>query len=329
MNPMKKSIMLWQADHCREQTVADWGDTLALGDIDCIRVKSHDGLSLMGAFYSHPLAPVSLDEIQRQYEEFGAGGIVYVPWCNPLGRDVPAEAQLAIDVARRCGNRLDVDIEVGPEFWDVHNPAIGNKRIPEYFQRIADAGIEIVVDTAMFDGWVEALRLVEIAPLVKRLLSQSYDIGFKTDYRRLFDHDVAEMRRTGVRELGIVLDARAGKGIAERAAYAQSLGCTEVSCWAADMATPDTYHGFLMVPSEPFLDDVMPTPPPVPNDDLWTAMAHKSQSVRDSAVTLAELATPGDTRFTEQQSLDEAWRITEMWQTAALEIRDLALRLKG
>lgn len=294
MEPIKKSMMLWQYDHCAERTVAHWVTTLRLGGIDCFRVKSHDGLTLMGKVrgYSHPLAPVSLDEIERQYETFGAEGIVYMPWCNPLGRDVKAEAALAVEVAKRCGNRLDVDIEVGDEFWDVHNPAIGNARIPEYFERIANAGIEIIVDTAMFEGWVEALRLAEIATLIKRLLSQSYWVGFGKPYRDVIAHDVAEMRRTGVREFGIVGDARATRDEMARAtAYAQELGAVEWSCWAADMATPETYAGFALIPAAPFLDA---PPPPADNDATYRLIRAEFAEIVFAANEGARLSTPGN-----------------------------------
>lgn len=326
MEPMKKSVMLWQYDHTREKTVAEWVTTLRLGAIDCFRVKSHDGLALMGRVYSHPLAPVSLDEIERQYEAFGAEGITYMPWCNPLGKDVPAEAALAVEVARRCGNRLDVDIEVGPEFWNVHNPAIGNRRIPEYFQRIADAGIEIIVDTAMFEGWVEALRLAEVAPYVRRLLSQSYWVGFGKPYRDVIAHDVAEMRRTGIGEIGIVADVRAKPAeFAAAAAYAQSLGCVEFSGWAADFATPASYDGYSCIPTAPFLD--APTPPINP-DELWAAIVRIAGQVRATTDTLDYVARPGNTEVTEQVALDESYRIASLWQTKAMEVHDLVLRLK-
>jgi len=294
MNPIKKSVMLWQFNNCGEQSVPEWGETLALGNIDCFRFKSHDGLFLMGTFYSHPLAPNSLDDIQRLYEYFGEGGVVAMPWCNPLGKDVPAEATLAIEVARRCGNRLDVDIEVGPEFWDVHNPAIGNRRIPEYFQRIADAGVDIVVDTAMFDGWVEALRLPEITHLISRLLSQSYWIGFSKPYRDVISHDVAEMRRTGAREIGIVADVRASPAeFVAAAAYAQSLGCVEISGWAADMATHATYEGYLGVPLRPFVDQEVP-PMPVDNDSLYRAIRSAAHEIAAANNEIMRLSWPGN-----------------------------------
>lgn len=332
MEPIQKSVMLHQYNNCRENTAEDWVRTLSLGGIDCFRVKSHDGTDLMGAFYRHPLAPVSLDEIQRQYEAFGQHGIAFVPWCVPTGRDVPAEAALAVEVARRCDNRIDVDLETGQGFWNV--PVVGNARIPEYFQRIKDAGIDIILDTALFEGWVDALRLAELAPYVRRILGQSYDVGFSqqrghtVDYRELFRHDVAEMKRTGIGEYGIILDARAGRGIAERAAYAQSLGCVEVSCWEASFATPDTYAGFAAVPTKPFLEEA----PPVSNDDLYRAMMHEAETISDLADVIGHNATPGseggDTSITDAEAVAAIREAADSIDAARLRVVDLASQVR-
>jgi len=254
MEPMKKSIMAWQLNNTREQTVREWVDTLRLGGIDCFRVKSHQHLNWMGNVYRHPLAPAGLNEIERQYEAFLAEGIWYLPWCVPMGLNVAAEADLAIEVARRCGNRIDVDLEIGVDFWDTKR--LGTRGVVDYFARLKDAGLWVMVDTAMFEGWVEALALAEIAPYVDRFLSQSYWIGFGRSYEKVIRADVAEMRRFTAGEIGIVGDVRARPEEFEAAAaLAQSLGCVEMSGWSTDMATPASYDGYNRIPSRPFFVD--------------------------------------------------------------------------
>lgn len=260
MNPIKKSMMLWQHNNCREQTVNEWVETLAIGDIDTFRVKSHQHLNWMGNVYSHPLVPKSLDSIKRLYEEFGAKGIHYIPWCVPMGLDVPQEVNLAVAVAKACGGHIDIDLEPYPEFWDVNR--VGNGRIPEYFDRLRQSGITVFCDFDARGNLADPLGLERITHLVDRFLTQSYWVGFGSPYSTVIRHAVSYMQRIGAREMGIVLDARGGRDIPLAAELAQSLGCIEVSCWSADLADLRTYEGFGDIPTDPMFS---PSPEP-PND---------------------------------------------------------------
>ena len=243
MNPIYKSMMLWEHSNCREQTVADWIATLQSGGIDIFKPKALDGTDFMSRYYSHPLAPSSLDQIQQQYEQFRAAGIGYLSWVVPNGHDVAAEANLTIEVAKRCGNKIEIDLEPYDGFWT--GPYSG---IPEFFKRLKDAGIWVVCNVDTRGNLADPLQLDRIASLIDRHCSQSYDVGFGVPYKPLYDHAVQYLKQMGAKEIGIVLDARAGTGVVERAEYAQSLGCVEVSCWAADMATAATYAGFKAIP---------------------------------------------------------------------------------
>jgi hypothetical protein len=116
--------------------------------------------------YESPLVPDSALALQRLYEAFEAEGITLVPWLEPRGRDVAAEARIAIAAAQACDGIVETDLEVGDAsgFWDVHR--LGNAGIVEYCQRIKDAGVTHYVDTACFEGWMEALAIPDIAPWI-------------------------------------------------------------------------------------------------------------------------------------------------------------------
>lgn len=282
MNPMKKSMMLWQANNCREQSVTDWKQTLDLGGIDTFRLKTHHHLTWMARHYQHPLAPDSLDTVQRLSEEFLGVGIWFTPWCVPMGLNVRQEADFAIEVARRCGNRIDIDLEPYKDFWYV--PQVGNGGIPEYFDRLKQAGIHVACDFDARSNLWHPLEIERISHLVDRFLTQSYWRGFGTSYESTIRHAVTVMRQIGAREMGIVADARAPRSeMVAAAAFAQSLGCVEWSCWAADMATPETYAGFALIPTDPMFADEEPGPDPPPGEptvlDDWLTVFRRSGDI--------------------------------------------------
>lgn len=262
MDPIIKSIFLWQANNCRENTVEDWVRTLSLGGITTLKLKTHQARTWMARHYSHPLAPGSLADVARLYEAFKAHGIEFVPWCVPMMIEPEAEARFAIDVARVCGNLIEIDLEVGSDFIDVrYRPGI----VP-YFQILADAGVTVDVDTACFEGWMDALSIEEISGQVRRITSQSYWRGFNRPYEEVIRHDLATLRSVSAGEIGVVADARAPRQeMFEAAKFAQSLGAVEWSCWAADMATPETYAGFALIPGRTEHD-------PEPAEDRWKAL---------------------------------------------------------
>lgn len=278
MDPIVKSMMLWQANNCRENTVEDWVRTLSLGGIATFKMKTHQAQTWMKRNYSHPLAPGSVADVARLYEAFRGHGIDFVPWCVPMLLDLEAEAKLAIDVARACGNRIEIDLEVGADFID--RPYW--RRVVPYFQILADAEITVDVDTACFEGWMEALSIEEISGLVRRISSQSYWAGFQKPYEDVIRNDLATLRAVTDGEIGVVGDARAPRAeMLAAAAFAQSLGAVEWSCWSADMATPETYAGFALIPGRTEEE-------PQPAEDHWQEMNaafHRGWEISQPGVT--------------------------------------------
>lgn len=324
MEPIDKSMMNWRHAGLAEQSPADWARTLASGGIRIWKPKTHQHL----AFINHarlnpdtgPLAIGSLADVQRQYEEYGALGIKLLPWCVPMLTDVAAEADLAIAVARLCGGQIEIDLEVGEDF--VSN-SLPRQRILNYFDRLNAAGIVPDLDTANLPGWFDALLIAQLVPKTRRLLAQSYWIGFKETYQYRLKFDADALLAAGAMNFGIVGDCRAGRAeMLAAASFAQELGAAEWSCWGAHFATPETYAGMALIPTRE-------EAPPVDKDTLWTQVVSAGHEVRDSADTAIYMATPGNTEVSEQIALDELYRISGIWQTKALEVRDLCLRLKG
>jgi len=314
--------MLWQADHCREQSVGDWVETLRLGDIDCFRIKTHQHLNWMANVYSHPLAPTGLDQVQRDYEAFGEQGITYLPWCVPMGLDVAREADLAIAVARRCGNAIDIDLEIGEDFWDYRR--LGTRGIVDYFTRLKDAGIWVMCDTAMFEGWVEALALAEIAPFVDRFLSQAYWHGFGRSYESVIRHDIAEMRRFTTGEIGIIAHLGAPPAeLAAGAALAQSLGAVEFSGWAADFANVASYEGYRLIPSAPFWPAPVPEPEPVDEDAIWAELTLIGRDAQAAGQALSAVSQVGDLSITVEDAISTSHRVADEMTAHAARIREL------
>jgi hypothetical protein len=326
MDPIVKSMMLWQANNCRENTVEDWVRTLSLGGITVFKMKTHQARTWMARNYSHPLAPGSLADVARLYEAFKAHGIEFVPWCVPMMIDPEAEARFAIDVARTCGNLIEIDLEVGSDFIDVrYRPGI----VP-YFQILADAEITVDVDTACFEGWMDALSIEEIAGQVRRFTSQSYWRGFNRPYADVIRHDIETLRRAGAVEIGVVSDARAPRQeMFEAAKFAQSLGAVEWSCWAADMATPETYAGFALIPGHSGHE---PEPVPVDNDYTYRQIMREGETMISLANSIVYNATPGSDGGPVDVSDSEAVAIiraaTDEIDRARLRIVDLCSQVR-
>lgn len=276
MEPLRKRMMVWNPNGLRERTVDHWRETLhEYGDMDALSIKWWQRDYFMHAVPSHrhPLVPASLDDVKRLTDAFRAAGVVHIPWGVPMGHDWRREADFAADIALACDGLIEIDLEpygrdtpndTSDDFW------VGDwAGIPPFFAHLKDRGVRHVI--CNFDArgklW-QPLRLPEIAQYVDHWCTQSYDVGFNVPFRPLYDHAVGVMRQVGARSMGVVADARSGLGIADRAQYAQMLGCNELACWAGDagMATVPTYQGFAAFPLLPYLTLVDGTVAPTPVD---------------------------------------------------------------
>lgn len=280
MNPIAKRMMVFDPDNLAEADFDQMSATLDLGGIDAFSPKFWNGLTFQG--YNNGdrntyLSPVSLDGCQRIYEEFGARGKLVIPWGVPQGRDWGVEAELAIQIAQRCGGRIETDLEVGgretatpaDDFW------IGPyDRIEDYYARLADKGLYVIcnVDVRGIRGRynnADALMLDRIAPYVNRFVSQSYDLYFGgVDWQRLYEDVAWYFNQIGAKEFGIVTEVAVGEGAYERAEYAQQLGAVEFASWEAGNANANlaTYTGFARIPTKPYLETIQASTRPEVSD---------------------------------------------------------------
>lgn len=314
MEPMRKRMMVWNPNSTGERTADHWRRTLhEVGDMDALSIKWWQRDYFMGAVRSHvhPLVPHTLDDVKRLTDAFKKAGVVHIPWGVPMGHNWRKEADFAADIALACDGLIEIDLEpygrdtpdTSDDFW------VGDWRnIPPFFKHLKDRGVRHVIcnfDARDFGspqgGW-RVLHLPEIAPYVDHFCTQSYDVGFNVPFRPLYDTAVGVMRQVGAKSMGVVADARALLGIADRAHYAQQLGCNELACWAGDMAHVATYEGFAAFPLLPYLSTIDGGWVPPPGFDEaaeWEKAYAVATAARAAVDRLVTITTPNLTSFEE------------------------------
>jgi len=248
---MAKIMYAHQSDQLAERTVGQFCQTLALGGVTQVRVKTTQWLTWTGHFDQGPAWSITgLDVLQQVAAQFAAGGVELFPWGVPMGLDangstatdaagVEAEAQRFAAIANACG-RVDLDVEPYADFWPA--VAVGDYRaVVPLFSRIRELAPEaqIVMDLPYRSAPSVEDRL--LSPVIEAV-SPYVDAFFLQSYFGVAQAQGAEARAKSHTNKPVyhIVASDAGQ-FADMLAWQTAAGAEHVAVWVAPRMNASLY----------------------------------------------------------------------------------------